>query len=92
MNYLLKIVAIVSLLWMLLSCDGNNKGQRALLIPSFPYQVYLDSMVEDQWAPNIGDDGEGFEAISHKIRYPEMLDTLTLSHFADSLLQCTTVH
>ena len=45
-------------------------------------------MGEDQWSPNIGDDGEGFVAISHKIRYPEMPDTLTLSHFVDSLLQC----
>ena len=88
MNCLLKIITIISVLWMLLSCDGSNSAQRKLLIPQFPYQAYLDSMGEDQWAPNIGDDGEGFEAISHKIRYPEMPDTLTLSHFADSLLQC----
>lgn len=88
MKCLLKIIAIVPLLWILLSCDGNNKVQRELIMPSFPYQAYLDSMGGDQWAPNIGDDGEGFEAISHNIRYPEMPDTLTLSHFADSLLQC----
>lgn len=88
MNSLLKIIALISLLWMLLSCDGSNSARRELLIPQFPYQVYLDSMGEDQWSPNIGDDGEGFVAISHKIRYPEMPDTLTLSHFVDSLLQC----
>ena len=88
MNWLSKIIIIAPLLWSLFSCNGSDKGQREIIIPSFPYQAYLDSMGKDQWAPNIGDDGEGFEAISHKIRYPEMPDTLTLSHFADSLLQC----
>lgn len=88
MNWLSKIIIIAPLLWSLFFCNGSDKGQREIIIPSFPYQAYLDSMGEDQWAPNIGDDGEGFESISHKIRYPEMPDTLTLSHFADSLLQC----
>lgn len=58
-----------------------------LRVPSFPYQAYLDSMGEDEYFPTIGDDGGGFAAISNNIRYPEMPDTLALSHFADSLLQ-----
>lgn len=56
--------------------------------PQFPYQHYLDSMDEDDWSPIIDDDGDGFKAISHNIRYPEIPDTLMLSHFADTLLQC----
>lgn len=58
-----------------------------LKVPAFPYQTYLDSMGEDEYFPTIGDDGGGFAAISNNIRYPEMPDTLALSHFADSLLQ-----
>lgn len=58
-----------------------------LKVPAFPYQTYLDSIGEDEYFPTIGEDGAGFDAISNKIRYPEMPDTLSLSHFADSLLQ-----
>lgn len=59
----------------------------ALRVPSFPYQAYLDSMGEDEYFPIIGEDVAGFDAISNNICYPEMPDTLSLSHFADSLLQ-----
>lgn len=58
-----------------------------LKVPAFPYQTYLDSIGEDEYFPTIGDDGGGFDAICNNIRYPEMPDTLSLSHFADSLLQ-----
>lgn len=58
-----------------------------LKVPAFPYQTYLDSIGEDEHSPTIGDDGDGFAAICNNIRYPEMPDTLSLSHFADSLLQ-----
>lgn len=58
-----------------------------LKVPAFPYQTYLDSIGEDEYFPTIGDDGGGFDAICKNIRYPEMPDTLSLSHFADSLLQ-----
>ena len=88
MRNLLKICAAIPFLALLLSCNGKIDGHRELIIPKFPYQAYLDSMGEGQWSPNIGDDGEGFNAISHQIRYPEMPDTLKLSYFADSLLQC----
>ena len=89
MKCLFKLIAIVPMLWVLLSCDGSNKAQQEPIIPEFPYQAYLDARdEEDQWFPTIGDDGDGFNAISHKIRYPEMPDSLKLSSFADSLLQC----
>ena len=56
-------------------------------IPSFPYQAYLDSVGEDDFFPIIDDDGNGFNAISHKIRYPELTQDLSSNLFADSLLQ-----
>lgn len=82
--------AVIISVLVLSSCGGNTKINREVRIPSFPYQAYLDSLEaqEDEVFPTIGDDGNGFNAISHKIRYPEMPDTLSLSHFADSLLQC----
>lgn len=82
--------AVIISVLALSSCGGNTKINREVKIPAFPYQAYLDSLEaqEDEVFPTIGDDGNGFNAISHKIRYPEMPDTLSLSHFADSLLQC----
>lgn len=88
MKSLLIICVTIPLFTLLVACNDKTDGQRKLIIPKFPYQAYLDSMGEDQCSPIIGDDGEGFNAISNKIRYPEMPDTLKLSHFADSLLQC----
>lgn len=44
MNWLSKIIIIAPLLWSLFSCNGSDKGQREIIIPSFPYQAYLDSM------------------------------------------------
>lgn len=63
-----------------------SKGEESLQEPAFPYEAYLDLMEEDQWSPKIGDDGYGFDAISHHIKYPELPAELSLSHFADSLL------
>lgn len=81
--YLLFILLLACVLY---ACN-NKEGSEVLRVPSFPYQAYLDSMGEDEYFPTIGDDGGGFAAISNNIRYPEMPDTLALSHFADSLLQ-----
>lgn len=67
------------------SCENKTNAPTSL-IPEFPYQVFLDSMSPDESFPNIGDDGNGFAAISHKISYIELPDSLSLSHFADSLL------
>ncbi len=55
-------------------------------IPPFPYEDYLEQIDEDQWSPVIGDDGGGFDAISHHIRYPELSHRI-ISSFADSLLE-----
>lgn len=68
------------------SCSGRGEAVPAR-IPSFPYQAYLDSMTEDADFPTIGNDGDGFSAISRNIRYPEMPNSLNLSHFAYTLLQ-----
>ena len=78
----------VTTLLILTSC-GLNKTDRESKMPElpFPYQVYLDSIDEDGCFPTIGNDGQGFNAISHNIVYPELPDTLSLSHYADSLLQ-----
>lgn len=81
--YLLFILLLACILY---ACN-NKEGSQVLRVPSFPYQTYLDSLGEDEYFPTIGDDGGGFNAICNNIRYPEMPDTLSLSHFADSLLQ-----
>ncbi len=77
------LILSVIILIATLSCTIHQKYE----VPAFPYQAYLDSIGEDETFPTIGNDGGGFEAISNNIRYPEMPDTLSLSHFADSLLQ-----
>lgn len=81
---------------MLCSCHKNKQQTKEstesqtetqqLQFPVFPYQAYLDA-AEDNEFPEIEDDGRGFEAICHKIRYPQVPDTLKLNLFADSLLQ-----
>lgn len=65
---------------------SQNKDEDRIQQPPFPYECYLEVTEEGQWSPRIGDDGVGFNAISHKIKYPELPVELSLSHFADSLL------
>lgn len=72
---------------MLLSCNNSRSAKDNLCPPEFPYQSYLDSIGDGDVFPVIGDDGDGFNAISHNIRYPEMPESLRMSQFADSLLQ-----
>lgn len=57
-----------------------------LQAPAFPYESYFGQLSEYQTCVEIGDDGEGFNAISHKIRYPEVSAESGSSQFADSLL------
>jgi len=78
-------VSIAILAISLVSCT-NKEQSGNIQVPSFPYESYLAQTEEDQWSPRIGDDGYGFDAISHNIRYPEIPDSIKLSHFADSLL------
>lgn len=89
MNKIINYLAVIeaALVVLLSSCVNNKSDSRGLIVPSFPYESYLDSIGEDDSFPTIGDDGQGFNAISQKIRYPELPDTLTSSLFADSLLQ-----
>lgn len=63
------------------TCKAGSAEPKAL---AFPYQEYLDARGEDA---TIGDDGDGFNAISNNIRYPQLPDKPALSQFADSLLQ-----
>ena len=71
-----------------MSCRQNKVGNEGSMTGlAFPYQAYLDNMEENEYFPTIGNDGQGFDAISHNIVYPEMPDTLSLSLYADSLLQ-----
>ena len=88
MNKHTILLAIVVIVVTIVSC-GNKTPDDELRAPQFPYQSYLDSVDanEDEIFPTIGDDGNGFNAISHKIRYPQIPDSLSLNHFADSLLQ-----
>ncbi len=78
-------ISLAILAISLASCT-NKQQQKITQVPPFPYESYLAQIDEDQWSPIIGDDGAGFNAISHKIRYPEIPDTISLSPFADSLL------
>ncbi len=71
-------VSTVILAISIVSCTNNQRSENTQ-IPSFPYESYLQ-------AGKIGNDGNGLNAISHNIRYPEMPGSLNLSSFADSLL------
>lgn len=82
----LKICSIYAIVAIVASACSHNAKEERIQAPSFPYESYLEFTEENQTSPNIGDDGEGFEAISNKIRYPELPAELSLSHFADSLL------
>lgn len=82
-----NLLFLALLAYILYACNGNKESSSDLKVPAFPYQTYLDSIGDDETFPTIGDDGGGFDAISNNICYPVMPDTLSLSHFADSLLQ-----
>lgn len=82
-----NLIFLALLAYMLYACNGNKESFTDLKVPAFPYQTYLDFIGEDESFPTIGNDGGGFDAISNNICYPEMPDTLSLSLFADSLLQ-----
>ena len=87
MNKFVNIFSLTFLVCILYACNGNKETSTHLKVPAFPYQTYLDSIGKDESFPTIGNDGGGFDAISNNICYPEMPDTLSLSLFADSLLQ-----
>lgn len=87
MNKSFNLILTLLLVCMLESCINNKENPVLLKAPTFPYQTYLDSIGEDEFFPTIGNDGGGFDAISNNICYPEIPDTMSLSHFADSLLQ-----
>ncbi len=88
MKQSISIFLTVSILLILMSCRQNKVGNEGSMTGlAFPYQAYLDNMEENEYFPTIGNDGQGFDAISHNIVYPEMPDTLSLSLYADSLLQ-----
>ena len=88
MKQSISIFLTVSILLILMSCRQNKVGNEGSMTGlAFPYQAYLDNMGENEYFPTIGNDGQGFDAISHNIVYPEMPDTLSLSLYADSLLQ-----
>lgn len=92
MNKIKKNIFCIIASLMLFSCDNGKINREDVCPPMFPYQSYIDSMGEKDIFPNIGDDGEGFNALSQNIHYPVMPDTLELSHFADSLLQYYNIH
>lgn len=87
MNKSIKHLAVIAIAMIMLpSCTPDKSGNSEFNVPLFPYQSYLDSIGEDEYFSTIGDDGQGFNAISHKIRYPKLPDTLKSNLFADSLL------
>lgn len=84
MKQSISIFLTVSNLLILISCRQNKVGNEGSMTAlAFPYQAYLDNMGENEYFPTIGNDGQGFDAISHNIVYPEMPDTLSLSLYAD---------
>lgn len=84
----MRFCIIATALLLLISC-GQNKavGQGNIYELAFPYQAYLDSVGDGESFPTIGNDGKGFNAISHNIVYPELPSNLSASLYADSLLQ-----
>lgn len=82
----LRIYFIYTIVVIAISSCSHKAKEERIQAPPFPYESYLKLTGDDQWSPRIGDDGEGFDAISHNIRYPELPVELSLSHFADSLL------
>jgi len=82
----LKTFPIFAIVAAAITGCSHNKTEDRIQAPPFPYEYYLELSEEDQVFPKIGYDGEGFDAISDNIRYPELPAELSLSHFADSLL------
>lgn len=81
-----KMQLSLILVVLAISACSTNNGDDRVQAPPFPYEEYLEMTEEDQYFPKIGNDGEGFDAISQNIEYPELPTELSLSHFADSLL------
>lgn len=82
-----NLILISLMACIMYACNHHRTCLEIYATPEIPYQEYLDSIGKDDSFPTIGDDGEGFNAISHHIRYPEIPDTMSISQFADSLLQ-----
>ena len=84
MKHMQSFLTAIALL-LLISCGQNKTDSESKMseLP-FPYQVYLDSIGENESFPTIGNDGQGFNAISQNIVYPELPDTLSLSHYEDT--------
>ena len=59
-----------------------NKNEGRIEAPTFPYEM----TEEGQWSPEIGEDGDGFNAISHNIKYPYIPANSSQCNFIDSLL------
>lgn len=87
MKYMRFFLIATSFIFLISCSQHKVDSGRTQAGLSFPYQTYLDNMGEDECFPTIGNDGQGFDAISHNMVYPNLPDTLSLSHFADSLLQ-----
>lgn len=84
----MRFCIIATTLLLLISCDQHKAvGEGNIYELAFPYQAYLDSVGEGESFPTIGNDGNGFNAISHNIVYPELPSNLSASLYADSLLQ-----
>lgn len=86
----MKLNVLTSLLTILvfsaISCV-NKSSDTAAHASDKPNPTYLDSINGDDYNPEVGDDDDGFNAISNKIRYPELPQDLSTNLFADSLLQ-----
>ena len=54
--------------------------------PKFPYEEQMNSKDSDGYTLIIGDDGDGYQPISARIRYPQLPDYISANQFADSLL------
>lgn len=83
------VISVACLLLFLCSCT-ENKENRLVENLQFPYEDFVS--FDDDGFLVIGDDGNGFAAISHKIQYLQVDDTLRLTQFADSLLQFYNVY
>lgn len=81
-----KTICIAAIVGLGIIGCASNKNDELIQAPSFPYEEYLELTEEDQWSPKIGNDGYGFDAISHNIKYPDLSPEIKMSHFADSLL------
>lgn len=82
-----NLAAIAATMTFVASCSkAVVDTSTPLAAPLFPYQSYIDNMGKDDYFPTIGNDGNGFNAISNHITYPEVPSSMSLSAYADSLL------